>query len=657
MNRILVFFALIAGIASAQSHIRTFELITDNTTFPTPANVSWMQGESPKFSITAKYGNYYVAFSNGAAPVLKMWSGSVVTQLYAIKTGSVYNASSGKLTVELAANEANIQPAGEYNYAVGVYDGTNYMGVVAQGKATVKAHPFGASVGYVGTSSLFNFVPTNEAPVTNAYIVGSSGTGNVAKVGRRLAITFPAGGGGSGTFTNLVWNGNANTAQAIVLGESNVVLRYTGGTSYVGLASSITGDLTFNGAINANDHIEIANTKHLRFQDGGGTNTVHLEAVRGRLIITGAVDIVSGQAVPATINGSVIATGTPLYVHSETNASARLASNVWAAADSTTNYVRKTGGNYAATGAWSFVAGGSNNPVTIQGSDGVSVLGKGGDVNVTAGNGDTFGGSVFISAGAGDSGAGDVVIMRGDTAILSTTGTLVNAVFGFSGNGAGITDLNAGALTNIGSGLALSAGKLTATSVWFSSIATNGTGNVVTNLVGGGSVITQQMGTTSAAATPSRVAVPIVWGGFRSLTTNSSVLPVRGFVGGDSLTATSALSLLSFVVSATNTAQEKFGVAEISWPMSAATGITVTTYFQTSANGMSLVFYNGVSNAVAYPIAGVAGTSTTNLAATGFLTSAAQGDSVQVTCFSTNISTNAASTVVNGISQRITVTK
>ena len=58
MNRLLVFIALIAGIASAQSHIRTFELVTDNTTFPTPANVSWMQGESPKFSITAKYGNY-----------------------------------------------------------------------------------------------------------------------------------------------------------------------------------------------------------------------------------------------------------------------------------------------------------------------------------------------------------------------------------------------------------------------------------------------------------------------------------------------------------------------------------------------------------------------------------------------------------------------
>lgn len=428
MNKLLAFFALIAGIASAQSHIRTFELVTDNTTFPTPANVSWMQGESPKFSITAKYGNYYVAFSNGAAPVLKMWSGSVVTQLYAIKTGSVYNASNGKLTVELAANEANIQPTGEYNYAVGVYDGTNYMGIVAQGKATVKAHPFGASVGYVGTSSLFNFVPTNEAPVTNAYIAGSSGTGNVAKVGRRLAITFPAGGGGSGTFTNLVWNGNANTAQAIVLGESNVVLRYTGGTSYVGLASSITGDLTFNGAINANDHIEIANTKHLRFQDGGGTNTVHLEAVKGRLIITGAVDIVSAQAVPATINGGAIATGTPLYVQSETNAAARLSSNVWALADSTTNYVAKNT-LFDSTGALNYQSDGSSFTVYSLGAGGIGLYG-----NTT--NWGFFRATGYIQS---------------------------DGASGFIGIGGGLTGLDSGALTNLGSGLTLSGGKLTTT--------------------------------------------------------------------------------------------------------------------------------------------------------------------------------------------------
>ena len=344
MKKTLLSLAFIANVACSQSFIRTHTIVSDNSTFPTPANVEWMQGESVRFEITAKSGNFYIPLSNGVAPVLKMWSGNVITQLYAQKTGTIYSAGSGKLYVDLLANEANISPSGAYNYAVGVYDGTQYMGVVAQGRATVRAHPFGSSVGYVGAFNAFPYVPTNDANYLGG-ITGAVAGANVsiARTGRTVYISATAGGGGSGTFTNLQWGTNNNTAQALIRAESNIVFRSAGGTNYAALAGNLAGDFTFNGAINANDNIEIANTKHLRFQDGGGTNTVHLEAVKGRLIISGAVDIVSGQAVPATINGSVIATGTPLYVQSETNAEARLSSNFWAAADSTTNYVRLTG--------------------------------------------------------------------------------------------------------------------------------------------------------------------------------------------------------------------------------------------------------------------------------------------------------------------------
>ena len=336
----------------------------------------------------------------------------------------------------------------------------------------------------------------------------------------------------AGTFTNLVWNGNANTAQAIVLGESNVVLRYAGGTSYVGMASSITGDLTFNGAINANDNIEIANTKHLRFQDGGGTNTVHLEAVKGRLIITGALDIVSGQAVPATINGSAIATASDV--------SARLASNVWASAESTTNYALRTtamtNDSFSINGI--SVGTGSNIVVSGNGADTNSVGEIASNAVLAATNfiplttSSTIYGSrynkthglytsnfFFTGVFRGPAFTGSNTVGASYTPIISnhvsgsqtigwfdgakTWGMVLNAsstsepfarldfvtgygtpatldssniftAVGFRGDGGGLTNLSA-----------------------FASLATNGSGNVVTNLTFGGSIITQQMGTVS----------------------------------------------------------------------------------------------------------------------------------------------------------------
>ena len=637
MKKILAIFTLLAGVASAQSFIRTHTIVSDNSTFPSPANVEWMSGESVRFEITAKSGNFYIPLSNGVAPVLKMWSGNVITQLYAQKTGTIYSAGSGKLYVDLLANEANITPTGAYNYAVGIYDGTQYMGVVAQGRASIRGHPFGASVGYVGSFNAFPYVPSNDAAYLNAITNIVAGTNiTVSRSGRQVTVNSSASGGGSGTFTNLQWGTNNNTAQALISAESNIVFRSAGGSNYAALAGNLTGDFTFNGAINANDNIEIANTKHLRFQDGGGTNTVHLAATAGRLIITGALDIVSGQAVPATINGSQIAVNSDV--------SLRLASNVWAAAASTTNYVARTGdtmtGNLIITNASITVKSDSINAQFSDARGAAGVLLQTGSPSAAT---NTYG-VVKLQDSGPSAGYGTLYF----DSRVSPTGLWIKA--------SGTNRWNVWDQRNDGAGSGLDADLLDGLeSTNFAQLASSPT---FTGTITAGGFSGNGAGLTNlSVSSPSRVSVPVVWGGFRSQTTNSSVLPVRGFVGGDSLTATSALAMLSFVVSATNAAQEKFGVAEISWPMTGATGITVTTYFQTSANGMSLVFYNGVSNAVAYPIAGVAGTSTTNLSASGFLTSAVQGDSVQVTCFSTNISTNAASTVVNGIGQKIMVTK
>lgn len=172
----------------------------------------------------------------------------------------------------------------------------------------------------------------------------------------------------------------SSTSGAITGNQYNAIL---GGLT-------ISNALTVGGALNANDNVEVASGKHVRFQDGNGTNRITLDGLDGRLIVSGAVDIVTTKTNPLTINGVAVstsggggsgtltgvvvgagsstrltatnsgsanatinfdavglATGTPVYVETDsgTNVTARLASNVWAAADSTTNYAARTGNN------------------------------------------------------------------------------------------------------------------------------------------------------------------------------------------------------------------------------------------------------------------------------------------------------------------------
>lgn len=442
MKRLFYILSILPFALFAQSGIRQFHIVSDNSQFPSPSNVEWMQGESVQFVVTAKHGNYYVGFSNGASAVLKAWYGSVITQLYANKTGTVDAAASGKATVELLASEANFTPTGRYNYAVGVYDGTNYMGVIAQGVATIRGHPFGNNIGYVGTTSPFPYVPTNDSAylgaITGAYVAGQSGTGSVAKSGRQLALTYPASGGGSGTFTNFQWGTNSSTAQGIVAAGSNNTLRSAGGTNYL---------------------------------DGTLFSTLYSLANGGGLSISQA----SGPIATLTVTNSTHLGGVP--------AAGYLTTNEHAAADSTTNYVRRTGGSYTATGGWEFVSGGLSNSMRLKAGDSVGV---GGNLILAAGDGDV-GGDVRFYSGLGDSGVGDFLFApyndENPFLLLSNTN---GAIFYLTiyGNGSGLTDLNYLSITN----------PIT--------IATQGAGTVVTNIVRGGSVITQQMGTVTGGASP-----------------------------------------------------------------------------------------------------------------------------------------------------------
>lgn len=621
MKKILISLAFIANVACSQSFIRTHTIISDNSTFPTPANVEWMQGESVRFEITAKSGNFYIPLSNGVAPVLKMWSGNIITQLYAQKTGTIYSAGSGKLYVDLLANEANISPSGAYNYAVGVYDGTQYMGVVAQGRATVRAHPFGSSVGYVGAFNAFPYVPTNDANYLGG-ITGAVAGANVsiARTGRTVYISATSG-GGSGMFTNMQWGTNNNTAQALIRAESNIVFRSAGGTNYAALAGNLTGDFTFGGAINANDNIEIANTKHLRFQDGGGTNTVHLAATAGRLIITGAVDIVTGQAVPATINGAQIATASDV--------SARLASNVWATADSTTNYYQSIS-----------LGGGYNFSLEITNKGGAYFL------NDTNRSLSRYEGGVvtgpftnIFSITTGRQGGGDAW-----NGLFRMWWDIQPAYVELSPNAAGTyplgLSLDGGAQHPIwssyyqGTGTGMDSDLLDGlnSSAFFQSIRTNGSGNVVTNLTFGGSVITQQMGTVSGgggAAAISNAFVHFNLGAARNATNNGMGL-ARGYLDTD--TATNDIFPAFFVTVSSNVVQDAYAKAWIRWPVANPTQIQLRVWYQGNTNNPLEARFSNGTNAVAYVLgaASADALNTITLTPSGFLTNVVENAAVQL---------------------------
>lgn len=236
--------------------------------------------------------------------------------------------------------ELNIQTNITYS-TIDAYNGWNFIGAYlnATGAPYVWAPHFRDTLtNSLDANGIWNF--------SNATVVGLQGVGTSntwVQAGTNITISASNGNGGvyftlSSSATAVTQTGHVHQAGSDLTvsttnGNGNAYITYgldmTGLSNrwLLGVTSSIsgftftnnplnpfavlveTGDLvlangaTISGDLNANGNIEIANTKHLRFLDGGGTNRVHLEATAGRLIVTGALDLVSGQAVPFTVNG------------------------------------------------------------------------------------------------------------------------------------------------------------------------------------------------------------------------------------------------------------------------------------------------------------------------------------------------------------------
>lgn len=309
--------------------------------------------------------------------------------------------------------------------------------------------------------------------------------------------------------------------------------------------------------------------------------------------LDGIEDLGSPSAVTnggATINGSPITNGANITVSGSTdtnivnglinassNMSARLASNVWAAADSTTNFVKRTGGSYYTPSGWLF----ANQP-----------------------------GDTFVSIGA-DSNI-TIAVDAAHFLLFNSTGfNLFNVPF--SGDGSGLTSIGISQLNN-GSGILTNGGPVATnymprTGGEMSGALTNRSSG---GFVGNGAGLTN-LPPVSVAASNNYIDVKAPpynapGGGanstaaFLSAFTNPG--PCTIFIPGDTYTLTSSVRVLPYQT-------VLFGGAVISnaaatqgvFFANGATGFTMfgSAYLRGTGGGVGLL----ISNSVAWKISGL----------------------------------------------------
>lgn len=336
--------------------------------------------------------------------------------------------------------------------------------------SAVTTNTSGGAWGGGGTQTLFYAVQSTNGLGSSA--LGRTVAGIVVSTNNALRIKWNLTAGADAIF---LWRGSATNTL----------------TNYVRLAASVTNytDTGTNTWSNGTVTITATNTPRIVFADGtslSSTNGLGGGGGGGSGTLTGAVvGAGSSYRLTSTNNGTAnatlnfdatgLATGTPLYVQSETNANARLASNVWASADSTTNYYRRTDGitlSNSISALFMLNRGDSANTLNYSftaadgaASDGGGFSFKAGDDNTHIGNGGNYRFAVGYGASVGSftieldpengdgSGGGNVVVSNGNLRVVNGQ---------FVGAGAGLSDINSGVLTNLGAGLAISGGKLTA---------------------------------------------------------------------------------------------------------------------------------------------------------------------------------------------------
>lgn len=201
MARIAV--AMFAVVSMADTlNIRRIDRTVDVSQNSQAPLIEWYKGESIQYNAKLWRGQAAVSTTAGSVPVLKVWASNNLSLLYVNATGTIVSSGGNEARVELTTGQANL-PAGTYNSALMIYDGTNYMGVAAYAPVRVTWSPAGDYIAYVGAmSSPWTPFPTNTW--TAGYALASSDGGTTTYA------TAAAGGTTTNvTPANLLANGGA----------------------------------------------------------------------------------------------------------------------------------------------------------------------------------------------------------------------------------------------------------------------------------------------------------------------------------------------------------------------------------------------------------------------------------------------------------------
>jgi len=136
----------------AQTNMREINVISDQSDPLAGGDIEFFQGESVRLNIYLRRGNTSVSVPTGALPVWKAWVDGVPGTLYVNVTGTVVNASTGQLRVELTPAQSNATNQ-TYKSQVQLYNSTTYMGVAWTGDLEILYSPAASGLTYVGTTA------------------------------------------------------------------------------------------------------------------------------------------------------------------------------------------------------------------------------------------------------------------------------------------------------------------------------------------------------------------------------------------------------------------------------------------------------------------------------------------------------------------------
>lgn len=188
MHLIAVFFLLVSLSFGQTLNIRQIDRVVDVSQNSQVQPVEWYRGESVRFNAYLWRFNEQIALPSTAQPILKAWRTNDLNTLYVNVTGTLVNAGQGEVRVTLTPAQANL-PSGAYSFAYQIWDGTNYMGIGAQGQLRVIWSPAGDSIAYVGSSTINDFIPKPTNVWSNGWILASSTGGTTTFARAEQSIT------------------------------------------------------------------------------------------------------------------------------------------------------------------------------------------------------------------------------------------------------------------------------------------------------------------------------------------------------------------------------------------------------------------------------------------------------------------------------------